>query len=545
MAMQSEGPGQLQEFLDILKRRKWQVVLPTLVILSLGIFAAVVVPKKFLVTTQVELRGLFLDDKQQQQSRDHTIGVAENAPQQLLSPKRVKEVLGKLKWPDYLTLDATQQAEYNLRIRGNLKVFVPRRSEKAGSSFVTIEFTDVNKDRAQEFLKALRTAWVEQVVERERTRYDVEFNKLKSRESELEKEYLNAVNELTELRNVNDISPTQPTPGQNAMRLEDPAFVRLGATRSRQDELEGELAKARQTLETASKHLAETEPEVPKTSVTQGLTFTKEIEQLNKEQLALEGQLEGIRPEHPRYKKITRQLEDLDTRKAALELKQTAEEVNLEFIPNPEYRKLESLVREAELDVEILVAEEDSLRKLELDHRRDVRRLGEALAQDTVISNRIEIIKKSMAETDIKLSESRQRMEVLYGPSANPFQVIQEVEPPSDPTQPSPALIILFSLVLGLGSSLGITVVLEITRSSFRGAADLNRVLMMPVLGVIGPIVTRQERNRLRVRRAALLSLSLALASSVLFITWSWENQPELLGDTLNDAIGDLRELFL
>ena len=56
MATQVEAQTQLQDFLGILKRRKWQIVLPGAILVSFGIAFAVIVPKKFVARTQVELR---------------------------------------------------------------------------------------------------------------------------------------------------------------------------------------------------------------------------------------------------------------------------------------------------------------------------------------------------------------------------------------------------------------------------------------------------------------------------------------------------------
>ena len=545
MVVQSEGPGQIQEFLDILKRRKWQIILPALLFLSLGIASGVIVPKKFLVTTQVELRELFLDDEQRAASREHTQGVAENAPQQLMSPKRIKDVLENLKWPEYLTLGAVGQAEFNERTRDNLRVIVPRKSDKASSSFVTIEYKDVNNERAQEFLISLRKAWIEQVVERQRTRYDVEYQKILTRQRELEKEFEKANRELTDLRNDNDISPTQPTPGKNVERLEDPKVLRFEENGKRKDQVVLDLASARESLRLVQEQLAETDPEKPKTTVTKGLTFDTQIETLRTEQLTLEGQLDGIRPAHPRYQLITRKLDDLDTRIAELQLSQTDEQVNQEFMANPAYLNLETLVKHHELEVGRLMAEKESLRLMLESDRRGLRGLREAYNREAEIASKVERIKDSLKDTDKQLLEKRQRRAVVYGPSGNPFQVIQEVEPPSTPTEPNPYLIIAFGLILGLGVGLGAAIITEFSKSCFRSAADLNRVLVMPVLGVIGPIVTRIERRRRLVRRTAIASLSFAAMGCILFMTWAWAKEPDLLGDQVNDTIEGIRELFL
>jgi len=226
MAVQIDPPGQVQEFVDILKRRKWQILLPAAVFLSLGIAIGVIIPKKYLVTTQVELREIFLGEGAAKAAAAQAEGIAESAPQQILSPKRITEVLETLKWPEYLTLSKTEQAEYRSGVREDTSVTVPRKGTKdVGSSFVTIEYRDVDKERAQQLLKSLRETWITQVVERERTRYNVEYSNLLERQSELDKEYRKLKREQQELLTEHDISPTQPAPGQNQQRIEDPTVV--------------------------------------------------------------------------------------------------------------------------------------------------------------------------------------------------------------------------------------------------------------------------------------------------------------------------------
>jgi len=545
MAAQIEGPGQIQEFLDILKRRRWQILLPAAFLISLGMAFAVVVPKKYLVKTQVELRELFLDDEQRGEARDQARGIAENAPEQIRSPKRIQEVLEGRKWADYLTLEDAEKADYNDRVRDNLSVIVPRSSGKSGSSFVTIEYRDVDKERAQQLLKSLRETWITQVVERERTRYNVEYSNLLERQSELDKEYRKLKREQQELLTEHDISPTQPAPGQNQQRIEDPTVVRFQENTDRQEEVELELATKSQQLRLAEEQLAETDPEVPKTRVTEGQSFQDELSDLLKQQLTLEQQLDGIRPEHPRYKQISKQLSDLEERMEALELRRTGTEVSQDFEANPVYLALENLIRGLELDVGRLGAEKEGLRLAVEQNRRDLLRLTQSYNEFDVLTDKTNIVKATLEEIRLELEQKRLRRDVIYGAAGNPFQIIQEVQPPLRPTEPDPILIVLFSVVLGLGVGLGSALIAEFSKSCFRGAADINRVLVVPVLGVISPIVTRFQRRRLLLRRLAVGSVSFGLIAVVLFVTWAWANEPDLLGDRVNETIADFRELFL
>lgn len=545
MAVQVDPPGQIQEFLDILKKRRWQILLPTLFVVSLGVAFAVVVPKKYLVETQVELRELLLDADSRQAAQDQTQGVAENAPQQIKSMRRITEVLDQLKWPDYLTLGRVQQYEYRTRVQENITVLVPRKAGKVGSSFVTIEYRDVDDDRAQEFLKALRGAWIEQVVERERNRYHIEYTELLERESELDKELVKLSRELTELRSVNEMSPTQPTPGVNQQRIEDPEIRRYEENLDRSKIVQVELETKRASLAEARKLLAKTDPEVPVKKTIEGITFNTQIEALRTAQLSKEAELDGIRPEHPKYKKAQRELETIDERIAELEMRQTSAEEQVEFGPNQAYLTLEKVIGELELQVATMAAEEEALRKAIEGNRADIRLLHEAYGADTELSARRASVQLAMGEIEVDLQRAKHRRDVVYGPAGNPFQITQEVEPPGSPSEPDPLLILAFAVVLGLGLGLGSALLGEFSKSCFRNTADISRVLVVPVLGVISPIVTRVQRRRRRLRRFLVGSTSLVLIGVVLFVTWAWSNDSNMLGDRLNDSIETFRGLFL
>ena len=545
MAVQVEAPGQVQEFLEILKRRKWQILLPAGFVLSLGGAFAVIVPKKYLTTTQVELRELLLDADQRLAARAQTQGVAENAPQQIKSMRRITEVLDDLRWPDYLTLGRVGQYEYRRRIQENITVQVPRKGRDVGSTFVTIEYRDINADRAQTFLRALRQAWIEQVVERERTRYDVEWRKLLERESDLDKEHLKITRELTDLRAGNDISPTQPTPGANQVRVEDPKILRYETNQRRMDELRVELETTEASLELARKQLAKTDPDIPTKETVEGVSFAVQIETLRSQQLAKEQDLDGIRPEHPRYRKTQRELEALDERIAELEMRQTSAEEQIRFEPNPAYLNLEESIASLELQAGGLEAEQVALQKAIEQNRADILRLNEAYGADRELSARLDSIQAAMAEIEIDLQRAKQRRDVVYGPAGNPFQITEEVEPPGTPSEPDPILILAFTVVLGLALGLGSALLGEFSKSCFRNTSDISRVLVVPVLGVVSPIVTRVQKRRQMLRRFAVGSMSLLLIGSVLFVTWAWVEEPTLLGDRMNESIETFRGLFL
>src|SRR5260221_3441645 len=162
MAVQIKTQGQLAEFLEILGRRCWQLALPALLVLSLGVALAVLVPKKYLVATQIEVRPVSLAQAGKE---------AENAPNQIRAPERLRALLDRLKYPDYLALGSREQNEFVIDVRDDLRVRV-EKPPGASSSFVTIEYTNMDVKRAMQLLKALRDDWNQDVVDAEKNKAD-------------------------------------------------------------------------------------------------------------------------------------------------------------------------------------------------------------------------------------------------------------------------------------------------------------------------------------------------------------------------------------
>ncbi|MFT7670364.1 MAG: hypothetical protein ACI8X5_003072, partial [Planctomycetota bacterium] len=283
----------------------------------------------------------------------------------------------------------------------------------------------------------------------------------------------------------------------------------------------------------------------PKTKVVEGLSFSEQIETLRINQADAATELDGIRPPHSRYKVIQRELEALDEQIRDLELRQTSSEVLQEFEPNRLYLDMQTLISSLELRIGVMQGERKALIVSLDDNRRDIRRLGEAYRLDGQHTDRLEVLKAAQEEIEIDLVKKKQRRDVVYGASGNPFQITQEVEEPGSPTEPNPFIIIVGAMILGLGIGFGTAMVAEFSKSCFKNPSEINRIMVAPVLGVIAPIVTRGERRRRLLKRFVVGTLSLLVIVSVFFVTWAWSYEPDLLGTRVNDKIEDFRELFV
>ena len=231
MAVQIEQQGQLQEFLAVLSRRKWQILLPTLVCASLGAFLAVIVPKKYVTSTQVELRPVSVAQASKEPG---------NAPFQIKAMERVKKVVTDLQNREYLALSPDAQRDFLEDVQEDIKV-VTSSPTLRGTTFVTIEYADVRREWAAEFLKALREDWIADVVDGDRRRATFALESLRTERRLLEKQQKSQEEGLTNLRRQHGLSATQPAGGGARERAEDPVYARLKSNETERDKISRSL----------------------------------------------------------------------------------------------------------------------------------------------------------------------------------------------------------------------------------------------------------------------------------------------------------------
>ncbi|MBL8860663.1 MAG: hypothetical protein JNK02_01510 [Planctomycetes bacterium] len=532
MAVEVETRGQLQEFLGLIARRRWQVILPAALVLSLGVFFAVVVPKRYVVKTQVELRPVAVSVSPKE---------AANAQFQIKSRERVKKVTQALENREYLALTPSEQEDWLGDVQDDVKVTIAQSTNQA-TSFVNIEYSNVSVDWAVEFLRALRNDWIADVIERDRRKVADEVLRLSTQRLRAERQYQKEEQDLTEVLRLHGLSATQPVPGADAARSEDPVFERLRRnevlleeTRSEIDEKSVLLAELEKRLEDLPARLEFEE------AVGAAVSNAAEIAELDRRIVELRVRQEGLKPANSRYKQIQEEIRGLEAQRGALTRTVARAELLQRSQPNPAIPPLKNRIDA--LAAELRVAESRRARLVgEIDE--DQRRVAELQGVYREVRERKESIARhaaSLAAAEASYQAKLRESELLSSPLSNPFEITQEVATPSKPTEPNPLLIVSFSLVLGIGLGLGLAMAGEYSRNCFRTMADVGRVMAIPVLGTVQRIVTRREARLAAARRVSVAAASVVLVGAILFVTWAWANDAKYLSQDLRDAIEGLR----
>ncbi len=176
--------------------------------------------------------------------------------------------------------------------------------------------------------------------------------------------------------------------------------------------------------------------------------------------------------------------------------------------PNPMHAKL----REAQLDKKGLLDIER--RKLAILRQREARLREDSLRAPEVLAERDRLL-RDQTSTQLRLDElqqasksARDRLQDLRSARQLQFDVIDAPTRPNTPSGPSPLVVALMGIAMGIGAGVGLAFVLDAMDHSFREVDDAAVFLGAPSLGAIHVIETPPEVSKRR-RKTMLVAAAL------------------------------------
>jgi uncharacterized protein involved in exopolysaccharide biosynthesis len=537
---QSQGLGQLQELLAILRKRAWQIALPAVVVLACGISLAVLLPKEYEVQTIIEVRDAPLPLAGQGVSPDLLQQEVAVARIQIRARERVRRVIERLEWPDYLALQPQMQDLYLERVTAAINV-TPVTAKDRGSSFLTIEYTGRDSRRATDFVNTLRQTYTNEVLERFRNSARSALRTLEGQLLQAELHLRDKERLATDLKKKHGLSATQQAPGPGRQREEDPLFTQLTQQEGSLYTARTKLAAEKQALELLEDQWRDTPTEVPQSSATPGVQVNDQLAKLEAQILQEREKQVGITPKHSSWKKAELEIEKLERLKVGLLGTARPGGTEERFVSNPERDQLQLQVQAKEVSIRELEATIASLEtSLEDLKRRHVERT-EILREVADLDRQVQVETDAYAAIHQSAMGQKRFVDLITRPESNPFELMADARPPPFPTSPNVLLLIAAALAIGLGVGLAGALAAEFGRNAFRGVGDISRSLAVPVLGAVNRIVTRGEARSALLRRAVVGTSTLVLVGTILWVTWAYQTRPALLGPRVTQLIDDLR----
>jgi capsular polysaccharide biosynthesis protein len=541
------GQNQLLDLLRVLRRRRYQVLVPALLVASVGIAFAVIVPKRYRVLTRIEISDRTRVEFDSRLKNPHEVAVRREAPSasdHIRNYMRIKEVMERnlSQWPEYVATrgDIEQGQFIHKRILANLTAAPTTKDPRSGSIFIEVGFSDEDRDRAARFLKDLTESWLTEMRESDRSTLiseGVELQRILDVQSADLKDKEDRLYALIELLGQD---PTAPSSGDRREERGDWTFRTLERARTDLADVELKLRTAEFELEQAREHLAAEPPTIPKRMPA---ATGARAEELAKKKLArqhLEDKLANLRPSNSTYRKLKPKLDELTLEIQALEGLEPEASERWEEEENPRVEEYEGLVRERRDLVGTLQDQRDAL----VATVEDLLQESKARTQH---HKHLEDLRNQVNEARIRVNDTRREWQdrekslQILDSSPTPWRITQPPVPASAATQPNPLLLSAFAVVAGLALGVGLALLSEYARGCYRNVADLAAVMSVPVLGAIDTIVTRRERRRLQLSHAAAGLSTAVIVGTIGWITWLWHSAPERLPLELQDAIERLR----
>ncbi|MEW6072324.1 MAG: hypothetical protein AB1726_06950 [Planctomycetota bacterium] len=552
MGVAHQTQGQIQEFLTVLYRRRWQIFLPALFVLALGSVYAVIVPKRFVLTTEVEVReGPRVGLEEAVGPRSYTAireisNVAAHL-KQYLRVRRIIEQEGAL-WDEYVKLEEREKVDYIDRVLARVTVSQRQKAGQEGSEFVVVTYEDVDAHRGEAFLRDLVDDWIAMVIDRDAEMLEAEIEDLQDQVDSARTQHVESSRQYTALAKAMGIDPNEPLYDPRT-RGRDPLIDRRDGLMTRSTNLAASIEAAQAAFDQAESDLEATPATIPEPVLLAGQDYQQQIAAAEQQILNLRQTQARLKPAHSQFKRIEEEIAGLQ--EGIRTLKALTKEADIRAVdqPNPALPARQDAVREARTALATLIRERESV---------DL----QVQALDIEVENRI----GQIAELQL-LQEDRQRKAVLRDQKERelahkqglltsldntyrfaedrPYQVVRPAVASDEPEKPNPWLIVVFSLVGGLALGMSISLGAEYARNSYRAVSDVAAVMAVPVLGSINTIVTTAEARRTQARRAFVGLSTAMLLGGLAWFTWIWAYSPERLPTEIRQAIDDLRRLLM
>ena len=546
MAIAIESQGQLTELLGIVKKRKWQIVVPLLFGLSLGAAVAVFVPKKFLIKTTLELRetGAAADANVAVGTSPTTTDEIANASFHIRHFNRIKELIEKdaQNWSDYVVLEPAQKQAFIERVRENLSVTVHSKNTKTnkGSTFMDIEYKALEANRGVNFLTVLSRKWVEDVVLRERNQLRDGSKVLQGDVDTARDLYRNANDAVQALILEGDISPTEINPDKNSDAW-DPDYTRLQNSKMRRMEFLGELAGYHAELGELEKLIAGTPVEVLVDVIEEGNNLATAIAIATAKVDSLRLEQAKYTTRHTSYLKLGLAIKAAEAQKKSLIASQRSSEVTQQVKPNPVLSELYTRKDVLELKAHTAQGIIEQLESSIAEDSLTTDGKTELLTDLHMAIEERERLNRSLNDFTERLQETSLALQGLDESLGSPYEFVQDAVAPEKATEPDPFLITAIGTLLGLALGVASAVVGEFGKGGFRTAADISRSMDLPILGVVDRIWTTSEKRARFLRRVTVGISSLAIIGALFAFTWAFTQRPDLLAVEWLESLEELR----
>jgi capsular polysaccharide biosynthesis protein len=525
----------LQRYLDLVKRRRWQLVPVSLLGLLVGGLVAFFIPRYYVAETLVE--HLQVPGEVRRDVEDPFKDIVDNAQEAI--PLAAGEAMRALRWPEALLSDPSARTLAEKEVRSRIYVLDKNAGQRGRSyALLRVLYRDTDGARAAALANAVVQAFIDQRVASLRGGAEAAFARANRESLDWNRTYEQLLEQKQQLERRYRIEPGLDPATQIRLWSERDAAHRQQQERLRAAKVEAETLTQRiaRTQEQLAALPERVQPDTQQLlAAAQG---SKALQPLTAALAAARAMQQAWSEGSPEWLAWQARIARSE---AALRAALKADGADADgLVPNPALAGLQ----------ERLQQDEAALARLQV----EIRALGEtvAAAEERILeavdghaqwTRKVADLAEAL-ENRRRAAAARDAQQEILARLAQqpPVRIVQPAQIPPHPTEPNIVVVALIGCVLGLGVAIGLILLLDLLQGSFKTIDDVERGLPVPVLGGISHLETEEERRRagrgrLRAAVAAFAFVGLVVVVVTIFY-WDPTRLPPVVRDLLALLLG-------
>jgi len=537
MTEADRGPQTLQDYIAFLRRRKWFIVVPWLVILCIASVVAYILPPVY------QSKATILIESQQVPEdlvRTTVTGYAEERiktiTEQILSRQTLEQIIKDFRlYPDFQ--DNAPIEDILSKMRKDISVemvsaMVPsRRGERQVEVNVafTVSYEGGDPKKVTQVANRLTSLFLEynmrlrenlaktttNILEQQLEAYRNTTRLLEEKIARFKEEHLTELPELMRLNlefeqqirqqiervetkilaledrkvylegQLATISPSVLFRGDQVWEPRD----RLKLLRSQAISLEASLSPKHPDVIKIRREIEELEKKVNADNERRNLE-----KMLNDKEVQLENLRNRTTDKHPDVVRLKQEISNIKTALADIQADEAGGADSADSGPtNPAYINLQTQIKRTEIELDSLRTQRKELEKKWQQYVKRLEQMPQVEQEYQDLARDYSAAQKKYNETSEKLMEARQAENLEENQAGEKFTVVDPPHVPGKPVKPNRMAIILIGFILGLGAGAGLAAAMEFTDTTLRTAGDVRRLTGAPVLSAIPDVREVQE----------------------------------------------------
>ncbi len=501
---------QVGRYVDLLRRRKWQLVPAAILGLLVGCLVAWMIPRYYVARTTVRIfprSGSIrasADDPMLEEVRKARITVK--------AQRMIERSVRELEWTGpYESTDDPNYRRFITDIASRVDVYELEKGQpKRSSAIVALEFRDRTAKRAADFANKLRDVWIDSEYQAILDRGRRLLTKLNTDHVKKRKAFDAAIDERRELIRQYGLDPTPV--GPNGRRPSNIHYEKRAELQTKLEAIVARIASARSQLIEFRRRRDALDQKRSK-DLRLDPAIQRAIGPLNKKYERLKEKLAKLRPGNQMYKFTQQQLAQIEKglKTALAEIESAGSDLEV----NPAWKKLDDEVERLGTDLRGLDAERESLGRSLAKENSWLETYTDAQSRLARVEQRMASTKREFEAIEQERARQEQSLAQLRIDKDQFLQTLDEAARPPDPTYPNKTLIIVLGAAIGIAVAVGLIFLLDLLQPTFKSYEEVMLGLPVPSLGGVSFLELEEHARAARMRNIRI-GIVVALVASLI-----------------------------